>query len=119
MEYETLYMKENNGNYIGSTNAANIKNQPSHAIGNILSKDGNETHRIEQRPKLGSFTINFMKQEEGSKLFIYDSHGNHIIKSMSLNQGLKEVNLNNQPKGVYFIKIVHGNKKNISKVVIQ
>ena len=108
-------MKANNESY---TKANTVTKNKNSFTDNLLSKDENLTHQIEQKPNTGSFTINFMKQEEGSKLFIYDNHGNHIIESLSLNQGLKEINLNNQPKGVYFIKITNGNKKNISKVII-
>ncbi len=111
-------MKANNGSYTKTSVVKKTIQQPI-TTGSVLSTDKNQTHQIEQKANCGSFTINFMKQEEGSKLFIYDHHGNHIIESMSLNQGLKEININNQPKGIYFIKIIKGNKKNISKVVIQ
>ena len=67
----------------------------------------------------GNFVISFTKQAKGSELSIYDIRGNYIVKNISLNDELQEINMNNQPKGVYFIEIVNGNKKCISKIVIQ
>ena len=88
--------------------------------GKEAMKDKKElTMDLHPNPNNGNFTISFMKQPENATLSIYDLLGNYILKNTLISQLTNEVNLNNQPKGIYFIEIISGKEKSISKVVIQ
>jgi hypothetical protein len=88
-----------------------------------FTENKEQTHQVNQllahHSQVGNFTISFMKQAEGAKLFIYDLAGNYVIKNALLDQSNQEINLSNQTKGIYYIEIVTGTKKSVSKVHIQ
>lgn len=88
--------------------------------GKEVMKDKKElTMDLHPNPNNGNFTISFMKQPENATLSIYDLLGNYVLKNILINQLTNDINLNNQPKGIYFIEIISGKEKNISKIVVQ
>ncbi|MES2567753.1 MAG: T9SS type A sorting domain-containing protein [Bacteroidota bacterium] len=101
-----------------------LKAQPSKQADSYISKEAVKELKklaidLHPNPSNGSFVLTFMKQPEAAMLSIYDVLGNYIIKNTYLNQLSNEINLNNQAKGIYFLEIIAGKEKTISKIVVQ
>jgi hypothetical protein len=77
--------------------------------------------RVYPNPTTGSFTLEMTGdgQFRGSVAQIFDLHGNKVL-DIDLN-GLNRqvISLENQPKGMYFIRVINGQGSETGKVIKQ
>lgn len=92
----------------------------------LVSAEETNTGKINRvniypNPSNGKFTVNIpqsLNLKQASSLEIYDMVGRLIMSSIIQNQKIK-IDLNNYPKGIYFVKIYNGEKIHLEKIVIQ
>lgn len=78
------------------------------------------TFQIFPNPNNGQFTVSFQKEVE--KIFtakIYDILGNVVFEKSNAAWNQLNVNMSEQPKGIYFIHVTLGDKTEVQKIIIQ
>ena len=74
--------------------------------------------RVFPIPSTGLINING-KELEGATIFVYDLHGN-VVKQMKDNQiDRVKLDLENQAKGVYLIRVLNNGKQLNRKIILQ
>ena len=76
-----------------------------------------ESISVFPNPSSGNFTINPGNKTAETEIYIYDLLGNCILNK-SINNNL-EIDLSFQPKGIYFMEIVSGRKRQVKKLILQ
>jgi len=97
----------------------NAKYMISSNIGITEKKDSPITYSVFPNPSNGKFALS-ANNSKITALEIYNVIGEKIfIKSINLDQSSVKVDLTNFPKGIYFIKIMEGEKTQTEKLIIQ
>jgi hypothetical protein len=74
--------------------------------------------RIYPNPSRGLVTISFSENpESGSKLEVLDPSGKRIL-SRSISGMSEELNLEQHPAGIYFVKSIVGSKEEMHKLIL-
>ncbi len=81
--------------------------------------DGNTGFKLYPNPTSGSFTLEFTGSEpvENSSAFICDIHGTKILDIPLSGQNKQVISLENQPKGMYFIRILNEKHTTSTKIL--
>ena len=74
--------------------------------------------KIVPNPNNGVFTINF-NNPQNCDLFIYDTFGRLVFNQLKVNTSTLNVDISEQPKGIYFIRITDGESYHLIKVINQ
>lgn len=70
-------------------------------------------------PNPSTGVINLNLSVDGSTVEVFDVLGNKVSGQKYNNAGAVQVDLSNQPQGVYFIQVTAGTNKMVQKVIIQ
>jgi hypothetical protein len=77
----------------------------------------NKEFKLYPNPSGGSFMIS-LGNFPNARLTVCDALGKCILKKEFSNESEVSINLNNHPKGIYFIELLSGNERGIQKVLI-
>ncbi|HKR05946.1 MAG TPA: T9SS type A sorting domain-containing protein [Bacteroidia bacterium] len=70
-------------------------------------------------PSNGNFKINFQNIPSEKTIQIFDVTGNIIYQKNKIKNTKEKINLVNNPKGIYFLKIIDKDKSSVNKIVLQ
>jgi hypothetical protein len=70
-------------------------------------------------PCIGKFKINFQNNLSEKTICIYNITGNLIYQKEKIKNTEEKINLSNQPKGIYFLKVFDEDKISVNKMVLQ
>jgi len=88
----------------------------------VLTSGQDEQHfpymSIYPNPSSGKFTI-INSYQSTCSIAIYDVLGNCIIDKTPLQNNEHHIDLNSQPKGIYFVEIMSENQKTVKKISLQ
>ncbi|MBI3500340.1 MAG: T9SS type A sorting domain-containing protein [Bacteroidetes bacterium] len=80
-----------------------------------FSEQGNDN--VEVVSNAGTVTVNFKSAEDNTMIEIYDMNGNLIKKESAAGKTNVKIDLGSQVKGMYFVKVLHGNTQMVSKQI--
>jgi len=97
-----------------------VSGNPTGRIANIESKQNTDDFNvlISPNPSDGIFNIIFTGQNNSNitnELFLYNSLGNLILNETNVTN--KSIDLSNQPKGVYYLKVSSNNTNKYFKLI--
>ncbi|MDO9184965.1 MAG: T9SS type A sorting domain-containing protein [Bacteroidia bacterium] len=78
-----------------------------------------ELFSVFPNPSSGIFTVNLKNKTVEAKISVYDVLGNCVLDEVFVKNNSLEINLSNQPKGVYFIEIMSEEVQAVKKIVLQ
>lgn len=70
-------------------------------------------------PNNGQFTIDFDGMEDNVEVSVINAVGSVIFSKTAKTKGLIDLNIQDQPSGIYFVKIVSGNLVKVERVIKQ
>ncbi len=80
---------------------------------------GKLTFDLYPNPSNGNVTVRFSQvPDEGVKIEIYDIVGRKIIDRI-VNEPIENIDISNQPKGMYFVKSKSGGDEQIQKLIVK
>jgi hypothetical protein len=105
----------NDGNweqiYIAKLNPTGIANIPPTELNSSLGIF------IFPNPAPGKFTVRL--SEDISGIDIYNAFGKKVFSSENTSGQSRSIDMSAQPKGIYFVDILSGNKRNKQKIIIE
>ena len=66
-----------------------------------------------------SFVLRKPARTQSAKTFIYDVMGKNIFNEENIKETVLKIDITNQPKGIYLVKIISGQDVVSKKIVIQ
>ena len=91
-----------------------------HVEGGTLSVPDNPLNEIliYPNPTTGNFTITFEEMDTPVSMDIFDSQGRKIRTTHMIQESSLQIDLSNQPVGLYFLRINQGNHILTKKVIL-
>jgi hypothetical protein len=75
--------------------------------------------KIYPNPSSGIFLINLLSYSEATVILIHDGLGNILYRNFYNGVRNRPIDLSNHPKGLYFVEVLAGRERTITKVAIQ
>ncbi|MBC7864882.1 MAG: T9SS type A sorting domain-containing protein [Bacteroidia bacterium] len=72
--------------------------------------------RVYPNPNNGSFTL-AVNSEEEKNIFVYDVMGKLVFQKMKVMDRIQAIDISNQPKGIYLVKVQSGNTMMTEKII--
>lgn len=85
----------------------------------ITRNNADTKFSIFPNPSFGVFTCSFNKKVGGAKICVYDLLGNCVLDEVSITGSSHEIDLRNEPKGIYFLEIMSNEKSVKKKIILQ
>lgn len=79
-----------------------------------IVKEGN----VFPNPSFGIFTIN-CKCQDKINITIHDVFGNRLLNKHFFNNGNLQIDLSDQPKGIYFVEVLSDDERIVKKITLQ
>lgn len=84
----------------------------------VVSDNSSENSMtIFPNPTNGVFTLKFEEIEDKAEVVVYNSVGEIVLSKSINNENLIELNIEDQPKGVYFVKVVSENNVMVKQLI--
>jgi hypothetical protein len=93
----------------------NISNEADYELSNLSEMS---TLLVFPNPNNGQFNVQLNGYSGAINLVVYDLMGKEVF-SESMNESVKKVNISDQPKGIYFVKVTIGTKVFNEKIIYQ
>ena len=85
-------------------------------IENVASKNKMSIH---PNPSTGKFIIAFDRKIDNGKIEIVNVLGESVLEENIFIESLKEINADNLSEGIYFVKVIDGEKEYSQKIIIE
>ncbi len=86
---------------------------------NVLDNHNQKYFSIFPNPTTGNFTIQMRNYQQSAKLSVRDVLGNCLLGRNCQGEASQEIDLSNQPKGIYFVELLSGSERIVRKVAVQ
>lgn len=112
----SITLKNNNGDILQNF-IPDVEEGLPFPVATNISDVGNSNIKIYPNPANGNYNIELDTPEKYSDIEITDITGKTIKQIPIINQKTITIDIKNQPKGVYFLKIISDNTAKIKKII--
>lgn len=109
------------GNSILTSTGSNsifVSKMSQQSVG-ITESSHKDNFTVYPNPSSGIFTVEFQNTTVAAEICVYDVLGNCLWRKNYKNEASPNIDLSTQPKGIYFIEAMFGDKRIIEKLVLQ
>lgn len=108
------------GPFRTSNNNTSLKNRIGNLKINKKVQQNNYTLYLHPNPNFGHFYIQLpVSEQEPAKITIINLLGQKVLEMNNVTATELEINLTNQPKGIYLLKVLRNNTMFIKKILLQ